>query len=282
MVKIIDTSIDFLSIYNDSQFDLEKWKSYVDKWIPGTKQLCLNDMKECINAGYSWEKDYLPVLNGVLNNHKREKAINSFYQVSEHIDERIIKAFGKSLDVDIILYIGLCNGAGWVTTINDKVVVLLGIEKIIELDWCNKDDMTGLIIHELGHVYQAQYGSLYIDTKSKKEKFLWQLFTEGIAMVFEQEVVGDPNYFHQDKNGWKAWCDQNIELIKHSFNKDLDIMEESNQRYFGDWVNFEGHSDVGYYLGARFVRFLLQNDNFENIINYDINKVQAEYIKFIN
>lgn len=54
------------------------------------------------------------------------------------------------------------------------------------------------------------------------------------------------------------------------------------QRYFGDWVNFEGHADVGYYLGARFVRYLLRNDCFENIINYTFERVQTEFNKFMN
>ena len=50
--------------------------------------------------------------------------------------------------------------------------------------------MIGLMIHELGHVYQSQYGSLSYQENSMAEKFLWQLFTEGVAMVFEQEIVG--------------------------------------------------------------------------------------------
>ena len=28
-------------------------------------------------------------------------------------------------------------------------------------------------------------------------------------MVFEQEFIGDAEYFHQDRNGWKEWCDKN-------------------------------------------------------------------------
>ena len=100
-------------------------------------------------------------------------------------------------------------------------------------------------------------------------------------MVFEQEMVGNPNYFHQDKNGWKQWCDAHFEHIKQSFDRDLDDMSLENQRYFGDWVSFEGHPDVGYYLGACFVRFLLQADCFENIIRYEIERVQTVFSKFI-
>lgn len=282
-MRIIDTSVDFPAVYDNGLFNLDNWKNYIDKWIPGAKELCLCDMKDSINAGYSWSEDYLPVLDAVLtSNEKREEAVRSFYAVSEHLDERIIEVFGKSVDADIVLYIGLCNGAGWVTKIRDKITVLLGIEKIIELDWCNKDDMTGLIIHELGHIFQAQYGSLYHNSNSMAEKFLWQLFTEGIAMVFEQEIIGDVKYFHQNTNGWKEWCDRNFELIKNSFYRDLGEMTQESQRYFGDWVRFEGHPDTGYYLGVRFVRYLLQNDCFEDIINYTFDRVQTGFAMFMN
>ena len=282
-MKIINTSNDFLSVFTAGQFDPDKWKPYIDKWFPGVKELCLGDMQDCIDAGYSWNADFLPVLDAVLTKaEKREEAIRSFLAVSDHLDEKITEVFGKSVDADIVLYIGLCNGAGWVTKIREKTAVLLGIEKIIELDWCDKDNMTGLIVHELGHVYHAQYGSLYHKDKSMPEKFLWQLFTEGTAMVFEQETVGDAEYFHQDKNGWKEWCDQHFESIRHSFCRDMTMMTQESQRYFGDWVRFEGHSDVGYYLGTRFVRYLLERDRFDNIINYTFERVQTEFNKFMD
>lgn len=282
-MRIVDTSIGFQSVFIDGQFNLDKWEIYIDKWVPGAKELCLNDMKECIDSGYSWNENYLPILNAVYaNNEKRKETVRMFHIVSEHLDEKIIKVFGKAVDADIVLYIGLCNGAGWVTKLREKTTVLLGIEKIMELDWYNKDDMNGLIIHELGHIYQSQYGTLYHKANSLTEKFLWQMFTEGVAMTFEQKIIGNDEYYHQNRNGWKDWCDRNFEMIKKSFCRDLEIMTQENQRYFGDWVRFEGHPDVGYYLGTRFVHYLLKNDCFENIINYTFENVNAEFNKFMD
>ena len=71
-------------------------------------------------------------------------------------------------------------------------------------------------------------------------------------------------------------------MIKQSFYEDLVTMTDKNQRYFGDWVNFEGYGDVGYYLGTKFVRFLLQDDEFDNVITYNLRKVKNEYIRFMN
>ena len=282
-MNIIDTSSDFSSAFDNGHFNFDKWNAYIDKWVPGVKELCTRDMRDGINAGYSWQDNYLPILNSVMaDSVKRKKTVKSFRKITEHLDARITEVFGKTVDADVVLYIGLCNGAGWVITVSERPTVLLGIEKIIELDWCSNEDMTGLILHELGHVFHSQYGSFEYRTDSTPDGFLWQLFTEGVAMVFEQEIIGDTGFYHQDKNGWMNWCGRHIELIKRSFYHDLSIMTRESQRYFGDWVSFEGHNDVGYYLGTLFVRYLLRSDGFDNVIKYGIREIEAEYSKFMN
>lgn len=281
-MHIINTYAGIPSIFDSGHFSMEKWKLYIEKWIPQAKALCIADIKECLNAGYSWQKDFLPILEFVSTHPDLcEKAVKAFYTVVEHLDDRIIKVFGKTVSADIILYVGLCNGAGWATEISGVPTVLLGLEKILELGWYSVDDMTGLIIHELGHIYQAQYGVLRERIDSSEDYFLWQLFTEGIAMTFEQKIIGCDEYFHQNKNGWKDWCDCHLELIKQSFNRDLRTMTKSNQRYFGDWASFEKHGDTGYYLGNMFVHYLLRFDSFDNVIQYRISQVRERYEDFL-
>ncbi|MBQ7646583.1 MAG: hypothetical protein IJS94_04875 [Clostridia bacterium] len=281
-MNIVNLSEEMLSAFDGDRFDLEKWKSYMDACLPGAKEMCLEDMQETLNAGFSWENDYLPVLNTVIcDKARRESTVETFCGITAHLEEKIFKNFHRTLDVDLVLYLGLCNGAGWVTSINGRSTILFGIEKIMELDWCGKEKMTGLIFHELGHVYQEQYGVLRIEPESAPDKFLWQLFTEGVAMVFEQEIAGDPEYFHQYGSEWKQWCDEHADLIKQSFNADLSSMTSENQRYFGDWVSFNGYGDTGYYLGARFVRFLMDHDHFDDIISYDIKEVRTGFDSFL-
>ncbi len=281
-MRILNLSGEMLRSFENNHFSMDGWKSYMDDSIPGAKELCLHDMQETINAGFSWENAFLPLLNSVLlDADKRNKTIESFCDITKSLNKRIIEKLQRGVDADLILYLGLCNGAGWVTSINGKPAVLFGIEKIMELNWYDKDSMTGLVFHELGHVYQNQYGVMHREFEATADKFLWQLFTEGIAMVFEQELVGDPEYFHQDHHGWKQWCDQNIDLIRQSFSMDMDSMTHENQRYFGDWVSFNGYGDTGYYLGARFVRFLLGYDLFDRIILYGIQEVKAGFEHFL-
>ena len=249
-MNVMDTSAEMLSAYEGGHFCLERWEEYIGRCVPGAGELNLAEMRETVAAGYSWEKEFLPVLDACYaSSAKREEAVRSFHRVTDGLDGRIVSRFGRTVDADIVLYLGLCAGAGWVTPVNGRTTVLLGMEKILELDWGGMDAMTGLIVHELGHVYHSQYGNLDMETGTGRDAFIWQLFTEGIAMVFEQEVVGDPEYFHQDHGGWKEWCRQNAGKIREAFFRDLDTMTNDTQRYFGDWVQFEGHGDTGYYLG---------------------------------
>ena len=280
-MRIIDTSGKITEAFDKNVFSLDKWKAYMDQCIPAAKDLCLKDMQECVDAGFTWEKDFVPVLNAVSSEEvKRRKAIDTFCSLTEKLDERILKIFRRTVEADIILYLGLCNGAGWVCELAGRTTVLLGIEKIIELGWLDERSMMGLLFHELGHVYQAQYGRFKFNTDSMKDHFLWKLFTEGVAMAFEQELIGDIGFYQQDVNGWKDWCEGNYANILASFVKDLQTMTPEDQRYFGDWVTFEGHGDTAYFLGTKFVRYLQKSDEFDRIIAYDIDTVKDKFNSF--
>ena len=282
MIKIINTLPQIYELFDNGSFNIEKWKIYINSIYKDCDNLFISDVEEYTRTGkYTFENDFLPIINAVYRNLKLYELQSSFEQVVDGLNKKIVENFTKEIDADIVLYLGLCNGAGWVTEICGRTVVLLGIEKIIELDWCSVDGMRGLIYHELGHVYQLQYGVLKQETQNSEEAFLWQLFTEGIAMYFEQALVGDLNYYHQDKNGWKIWCDEHFEQILSDFKSYLPTMNAQNQRYFGDWANYCGKGDVGYYLGARFVHFLLEFYEFDELICFDdIDKICELFGKF--
>lgn len=183
-MNVVDTYPAILTAYDGTCFSFEKWKKYIDFVLPDIFQMLVSDVQKCLETGkVSWDRDYFPVLNNVVNNNVlRENAHVSFCKATENLEHTLYFQFGKKLDVDIIFYLGLCNGAGWVTEYNGHNVILLGIEKIMELKWCSLDDMYGLIYHELGHIYQKQYGILKRTFNNNTDSFLWQLFTEGIAI----------------------------------------------------------------------------------------------------
>ncbi|WOO38190.1 hypothetical protein R2R35_06720 [Anaerocolumna sp. AGMB13020] len=283
MVKIIDTYSQINSLFENEAFSLNKWEIYINSIFDNSAHIFKDDIKEYLDSGtYTYEKDFFPIINAVYKNPSFECLHNSFTKVTENLNARIIKCFGNELEVDIVLYLGLCNAAGWVTNINGKDTVLLGVEKIIELNWQGIESMYGLIYHELGHVYQKQHGILDQYCDDKKQYFVWKLFTEGIAMYFEQLLVHDLNFYHQDgKGGWKEWCDNHFQQIVMDFNHDLPTMDKLNQRYFGDWVNYHDHGDVGYYLGTKFVHYLIKKYNFTLLINLKLEDIYKLYLAFV-
>ena len=283
MIRILDTYPALLDAFEGGAFSPERWRAYIDGACPGLAPMLIKDMEETLATGkVTFQKDYLPVLNAVVQNAARlAQAHDAFLLVTDALEARVQSAFGRTLDVDIVFYLGLCNGAGWVTDFDGRTAVLLGVEKILELGWQSSRDMIGLIDHELGHVYQAQYGVLKRSFDDPAASFLWQLFTEGIAMVFEQTLVGDPDFYHQDKDGWKAWCDAHFAQIRRDFDRDLPSMTRANQRYFGDWVSYEGRGDVGYYLGCRFVRHILAARRFDGILSLDMDELRPLYCDFL-
>ena len=282
MMRIINLATDLSPIYPNGCFHLDCWEKTLRTADPELAELCLQDMRADIHAGLvNFERDLLPVLNAAYREEaERMLAIASFEAVTAGLAENIRRCFHREVEADIILYPGLCSGAGWVTKLHDRDAILLGLEKIVELRWNDIDAMRGLILHELGHVYQQQYGVLERACSTNRQAFLWQLFTEGIAMHFEQLLMGDPDYFHQDRDGWTAWCGDHLERIKADFLHELDDMRRDNQRYFGDWVSYEGRGDVGYYLGAEFVDYICETWPFDNILALEVSSVERLYLAF--
>ncbi len=281
MIKIMDTLSQIETLFDNGHFNLGLWEEYINSIYDKCADIFKNDLEECLDSNnYVFENDILPIINAVHGHSSLEVLHTSFQKVTRGLNERIIDCFEHELDIDIVLYIGLCNAAGWVTNINGRDVILLGIEKILELNWHDEDSMYGLIYHELGHVYHKQYGAFKQKSDDSSRNFVWQLFAEGIAMYFEQVLVNDFNYYHQNKNGWLNWCDDHFRLILADFHSELPTMTRANQKYFGDWVEYRGRGDVGYYLGAKFVQHLCGIYGFEQLIKMQMDDIYHEFLSF--
>lgn len=276
MIRAYNTLDKIDEIFDDGDFNINKWEKYINSFLNNKAHMFKDDLEQYVISGqYSYEEDFLPLLNNVYHHPKLDIVIDNFQKITERLDDKVKQHF-KEMDVDIYLYLGLLNGAGWATIIDNRHVILLGIEKILELDWTSIDDMYGLIYHELGHIYHMVYGNLDLNNDS----FIYQLYYEGIAMHFEQLLKEDPNYFHQDKNGYLSFCEDCFDMIKTDFKNDLADMDIYNQRYFGDWTNYYGYGDVGYYLGAKFVDYLANKYDFDQLINLDHITIEKAFIEF--
>ncbi|MGZ9584278.1 hypothetical protein [Paenibacillus marinisediminis] len=262
-MRIIDSYEDILGLINLKPFNLETWRTYANQVCEGLAVKCEGDVAE-----YDFGNDVIPVINALYDKRDALEVLHSiFLEVVDSLSTTFDKHGLVEPDVDIVFYLGLCNGAGWATKINKRNVVLLGVEKILELGWDNPRDFAALIYHELGHIWHEQNGR-YDIAQNQRERSILQLYQEGVAMYFEQLLCGDMNFYHQDKNGWLNWCASNEDIIKKEYLHRINT-EKSTQEFFGDWCKFHNHSDVGYYLGCEFVKYLIGKHTIDRAVRLE-------------
>lgn len=98
-------------------------------------------------------------------------------------------------------------------------------------------------------------------------------------MLFEQLLCGDENYYHQNQEGWIDCCENNLIELKREYLIRI-TNSESVQDFFGDWNSYKGHSDVGYFIGCKFVRFLLKKYSLTEMLSMEMDLMLKEYISF--
>ncbi|MDF2588546.1 MAG: hypothetical protein K0S41_2387 [Anaerocolumna sp.] len=275
-MNIINTYNKVKKLFIDNNnFNYNQWSIYADSILPG-----LADLLERDSTDYNYERDILPTItNALVSKEKLYMLHQSFLTVTKHLQHRIVAVFGIDIDVDIILYLGLCNGAGWATNIHGRKSILLGIEKIVELDWFDENSMIALIYHELGHIWHESIRTTKENNITQGKKNMWQVYTEGVAMYCEQLLYDKPHYYHQDKNGWLIWCNSNKDIVISEYKKRI-ISNESVQEFFGDWNKFLDHSDVGYYIGTEFIYYLSKKYKLDEIATLNMDVITEEFLSF--
>lgn len=276
-LSIIDTYPEMLSLIKQmgGAFQKSAWERYLGNI---SSELFLKITKD--SGGYNYENEILPVMNLLVGHpEKVAEAHESFLSAINGLEDKIIAKTSSTLCAQLVFYIGLCNGAGWATTLGGSSAVLLGVEKIVELKWYDKKTMTALIYHELGHLWHGSIGVLRRETTSIRDKYVWQMVSEGIAMYFEQLLTDDFGYYHQDENGWLDWCIVNKDELGAEFLRRLQS-NSSAQDFFGDWQKYKGHSDVGYFIGCEFVKRLLHKYTINEVANFEVDTVYQEFRKY--
>ena len=276
MIKC-EEAISRLKTYLNDDFDIKLWQEYMDGIIKDSSKLLLDETK-----GYDFDKQCLPIIQRALDDDRLcQKILDNYLEITADLDDKLISVFKRSVDVKIILYLGLCNGAGWALDLDGEHYILLGIEKIIELDLGDKPHLIDLIYHELGHIYQDQYGAkVDKEFRDKADALLWQLYIEGFAMYFEQCLSGEKDRFHQEKDGYSEYLGAHLKELALDFLNDL--LKERPQRYFGDWCDYHGYGDTGYYLGAYFMRYIIKKTDLDRAMDLDIKELKERYLDFID
>lgn len=270
-MRMIDSYHDIISMFAHKKFSFSVWREYAN-----TISLSLASKAESDADSYDMDTQVIPVIEYAMNNiEKLEQTHESFLSATLQLEENFVRVFGTDVDVDIVLYLGLCNGAGWATSLDEKKTILLGIEKIIELNWCDKETMVSLIYHELGHMWHDMVGNLHLSTENGSEKSVWHLYQEGVAMYCEQLLCGNTAKYHSHDDIWVSWCDNHKEALFTEYIRRV-AHNESTQDFFGDWCSYQEHSDVGYYIGCEFVKNLLQKYTLIEVANLRVETLIQE------
>lgn len=263
---LLDTFSDFLTEWDGNA---ESWLRY----IQGYPELFEKIKRDYERYGTDW-RNSLKLLNrrdleGLRLAH--ERLLESLPRVEAKIGEAFGIGPGK---YNVVIYVGLENGAGWVTEFRGKVSVLFGLESIAELGWYGR--IEGLIAHEFGHVLHWILRGENIE-ELENENIFW-LYTEGFAQRVEDILTGRP--WHLEYDGWFEWCTRNERRIKEEFSRRIRENEPLNP-FFGSWYELFGMKFTGYYLGYRFIRWLEETLSFEEIAKLKKERVRDMILEFL-
>jgi hypothetical protein len=262
MIKIIDTFMYFEECFKDNldisiEDKINLWeKCYISKYPELEKKL----KEDYESSGYRW-RDIAStmVFNRTMEDfHKMQEAYGNILSIINGINEKVEKVFGLTLDINIVLYAGLCNSAGWVDFYDGKRAVLFGIDKIAELNWYPFEKLEPLIAHELCHVIHFELSgeddlSASIE-RNNYNKGIWRIYEEGFAQFYQNKLL--QNEFDCRGMEWTLKCGENKDKLKKLYLEALNDNETGTRHFFGDWFEVLGISDAGYFLGAEFVRKL--------------------------
>lgn len=101
MIRCVDTFSEIPTIYPNGVFDLARWRAYAQNHFGENISLFEDDMNECLATGsYTFERDYLPVLQSVWQHPWLEEMHQSFLAVVKGLSEGLTQKFGNDLDVE--------------------------------------------------------------------------------------------------------------------------------------------------------------------------------------
>ena len=181
----------------------------------------------------------------------------------------IFSKAGQILDFEastcFVIHVGIGCGAGWVRPFENKESILFGLENIAECGWSDPEAIAGLVAHEVGHL--AHFCIRAEDGKEPGNGPWWQLYTEGFAHSCER-LLNDSYRQENRDDGWLTWCRQNKSRLASRF---LQAAEEGQpvNPFFGSWLEIEGHSETGYFLGHELIQALVEGMSFQEIARLD-------------
>ncbi len=286
MINVIDVYDSYRQVIADNMNKscdekINVWQDFHQKNYPELLGKCTNYYEE---DGYNWMK---VARESVFPRRKEdypymEKAHENLLKVLENISKRVQEVFNIDLDINVVIYAGLCNAAGWVDEYEGKRTVLFGIDKMAELRWHDLEKIDCLVCHELCHVIHFFIRGEVIPEEASINKYnygIWDLYEEGFAQYFEEKI----SRYHKDSRGenWSYECEKNEKKLKKLYLEALEDSEKGTRDFFGDWYKVLGISDTGYYMGAKFIEGLNDRYDVKTIAVMDPVSIENEVLKYL-
>ena len=270
--EFIDTFPAFLVYWDKAQYQclddqIEAWASeYMSQW----PELLEKQIEDYTAQRLDWRQiareKVFPYLGARLSALK--EARSNLLEICAPIYLRAQDTLGFESDVIFVIYVGIGCGAGWVTPFRCSPAILFGLENIAECGWSDAEAITGLVAHEFGHLvhhhWRREHG------KPIGSGPWWQLYEEGFAQYCES-VILDTQSWHQaseSDDDWLEWCQSHKGWLAKEFLRRVDTAE-SISAFFGSWLDIEGKSETGYFLGHALVKDLQKSLGLKGVALLD-------------
>ncbi len=256
---------------------LEKWIEEYMSLFPELFRL----VKGCYGDGWREvaRSRVFPRLDGLISS--IESAYSNLFSVIPEAYGRSMEFWSVDVEVVFVVYVGVGCGAGWATDYCDRYAVLLGLENIAELGWCGVDDLMGLVLHELSHVVHAYLRGISCKKLEELEGDpLFLLYSEGFATRCEHLILGRESWRIASDGSWIRWCRGNIGFLAREYLRRVDEGRPVND-FYGSWLNIEGRSQTGYFLGHEFIRYLEKGRSIREIAVMDFDEVVTYARRFL-
>ena len=253
---------EYMSMYPELlRLQVENYESMGVDWREVARERVFPKLKEALPRIEEAHRNLLEVIPGAL------EGFRSFWN--------------RDFDVTFVIYVGIGCGAGWAAEYGGRYAVLLGLENIAELEWQSKEDLEGLILHELSHIaHMALRGVSAKEFERLEEDPLFLLYSEGFATRCEELMLGREMRRIARDESWLEWCRDNLGFLASEYLRRVEENEPVND-FFGSWLSVEGRSQVGYYMGHEFVRSLEGGMSLEEIAVMSLEDVRRHAERFL-
>lgn len=120
---------------------------------------------------------------------------------------------GLDFNITFVVYVGVGCGAGWATTYNKQLAILLGLENIAEEKWHTQQKLKGLIAHKIGHLISYEMRNEWIAFEEAEHDPIFQLYSEGFAQRCENTILEKETWHLAENKKWPSWCQQHKKEI---------------------------------------------------------------------